>query len=149
VFRAGQDGMSGSLRYIRRMLLKAIAYSAVMLICLIIFAPIVPRILGREYTRTAEALRWLAVLPPLKSVHAFLADALTGAGYQRLRTGIQVVVAIVNVGINLWIIPAYSWRGAAWSSVACDGLLACLLAAATRFVTREEDKLVRPIETAA
>jgi O-antigen/teichoic acid export membrane protein len=149
VFRAGQDGMSGSLRYIRRMLLKAIAYSAVMLICLIIFAPIVPRILGREYTRTAEALRWLAVLPPLKSVHAFLADALTGAGYQRLRTGIQVVVAIVNVGINLWIIPAYSWRGAAWSSVACDGLLACLLAAATRFVSREEDKLVRPIETAA
>ena len=25
--------------------------------------------------------------------------------------------------INLWIIPAYSWRGAAWSSIASDALL--------------------------
>jgi O-antigen/teichoic acid export membrane protein len=36
-----------------------------------------------------------------------------------------VGVAIFNVLINLWLIPAYSWRGAAWSSIASDGLLAC------------------------
>ncbi len=50
--------------------------------------------------------------------------ALTGAGYQGLRTLAQVGVAAFNILINLWIIPAYGWRGAAWSSIASDGLLA-------------------------
>jgi O-antigen/teichoic acid export membrane protein len=149
VFRAGQDGMSGSISYIRRMLPKAIVYSAVMLICLNIFSPLAPNVLGREYTRTVEALRWLAVLPLLKTVHSFLADALTGAGYQRLRTAIQIFVAMVNVAINLWVIPAYSWRGAAWSSIACDMLLASMLAVAARTVTKREAELVELAETAA
>ena len=26
--------------------------------------------------------------------------------------------------LNLWLIPAYSWRGAAWASLASDGALA-------------------------
>jgi O-antigen/teichoic acid export membrane protein len=40
---------------------------------------------------------------------------------------LQIVVAIFNILVNLWIIPAYSWRGAAWSSLASDGLLAVLM----------------------
>jgi O-antigen/teichoic acid export membrane protein len=149
VFRAGQSGISGSLSYVRRLLPRAIALSAAMLICLAIFAPLVPNILGREYARTVEALRWLAVLPLLKTVHSFLADALTGAGYQRLRTAIQIFVAMVNVVINLWIIPAYSWRGAAWSSIACDTLLASMLAVAARSITRNERESAEVSETAA
>ena len=76
---------------------------------------------------TAEALRWLAPLPFIKALHYFAADSLTGAGFQGIRSGIQVFVAIFNVAINLWLIPAYSWRGAAWSSLASDGLLALLI----------------------
>ena len=62
----------------------------------------VPLILGSEYRLTAEALRWLAVLPLLKAVHFFLADALTGAGHQALRTAIGAGTAVFNVAINLW-----------------------------------------------
>jgi len=39
----------------------------------------------------------------------------------------QIGVAVFNVAINFWIIPAFSWRGAAWSSLASDGLLAVLM----------------------
>jgi O-antigen/teichoic acid export membrane protein len=138
MFRAGRNGMSGSFLYMGSMLRKAIAYSALASVCLAMFAPVVPHILGREYSRTVEALRWLAVLPLLKTVHSFFADALTGAGHQRLRTAIQVVVAFLNVGINLWIIPAYSWRGAAWSSIISDALLACMLAAAAQTIAKKE-----------
>ena len=42
---------------------------------------------------------------------------------QRTRTTIQVLVAVVNIGANLMVLPAYSWRGAAWTSLGCDGLL--------------------------
>jgi len=48
---------------------------------------------------------------------------LTGAGHQGLRTSIQTAIAVFNILINLWIIPLYGWRGAAWSSLASDGLL--------------------------
>ena len=56
-------------------------------------------------------------------MHYFAADTLTGAGFQGLRSAVQVMVAVFNVLINLWLIPLYSWKGAAWSSLASDGLL--------------------------
>jgi O-antigen/teichoic acid export membrane protein len=66
----------------------------------------------------------------LKAVHYFLSDTLTGTGYQALRSSIQASVAVFNVLINLWLIPTYSWRGAAWASLASDGLLAVSVAIA-------------------
>ena len=52
-----------------------------------------------------EALRWLSLLPLLKTLHYFAADSLTGAGFQGIRTTVQVGIAIFNVLFNLWIIP--------------------------------------------
>jgi O-antigen/teichoic acid export membrane protein len=103
---------------------------------LLLFAGYVPLVIGPEYARTAEALRWLAPLPILKGLHYFLSDTLTGAGHQGLRTAIQAGVAVFNVLINVWIIPAYSWRGAAWSSIASDGLLVCGVGAAVLILSR-------------
>ena len=123
-FRAGQEGIGGAIRYMRRLLPKSAGYSFLAFFCLTAGAPVVPHIFGSQYARTVEAIRWLALLPLLKTVHFFLANTLTSSGYQGLRTLIQGAVAAFNVLINLWIIPRYSWRGAAWSSVASDALLA-------------------------
>ena len=79
---------------------------------------------------------WLALLPFLKTIHSLLADTLTGSGHQRRRTLIQIVAAGFNVLVNLWLIPAYSWRGAAWSSLATDTLLAVLMCLAVIQVHR-------------
>src|SRR5262249_17948984 len=89
--------------------------------------------------RCEEALRWLAMLPLFRTIHFFLSDVLSGAGFQGLRTAIHVGVAIFNVLINLWVIPAYSWRGAAWSSVASDALLALSVAAAVFLALRRSE----------
>jgi len=122
-FRIGLDGIPATLRYVRPLIERALGYAALLAVALLAGAGVLPLILGSDYRLTAEALRWLAVLPLLKAVHCFLADALTGAGYQGLRTAISAGVAVFNVCINMWIIPAYSWRGAAWSSIASDALL--------------------------
>ena len=90
-------------------------------------AGMIPRILGQEYMESAAALRGLALLPALKAFHYLAADTLTGAGYQRSRSRIQLGVAALNVGLCLWLIPAYSWRGAVAASLACDGSLALVL----------------------
>jgi O-antigen/teichoic acid export membrane protein len=91
-----------------------------------LLAPVLPHLLGANYQAVVPAVRWLALIPLLRSIHSFLADALSGAGYQRTRTGIQVLVALINMVSNLVILPRYSWRGAAWTSLGCDGLLVIL-----------------------
>lgn len=139
-FRAGQEGISGSIKYMRRLLPKPVGFAIVIVFSLFFFAPVLPHILGKEYTNAVMALRWLALLPFLKTFHFFFADALTGAGYQGIRTMIQFLVAGVNVLVNLWIIPAYSWRGAAWSSLGCDGLLACLYVVALASLSRRQER---------
>jgi len=126
-FRHGEDGIAGSLGFARRLVPKPLMYSATAALGMTLAAPLVPHILGAEYARTSQAMRWLSLLPLLKTLHYFAADALTGAGHQALRTFVQVAVAGFNVVVNLWLIPAYSWRGAAWSSLASDGLLALAL----------------------
>jgi O-antigen/teichoic acid export membrane protein len=141
-FRAGASGISGSFAYAKPLLLRTLGYSSSVCVVMLLCAGIVPHVLGPEYARTAEALRWLAPLPILKGLHYFLSDSLTGAGHQGLRTAIQASVAAFNVLINLWIIPAYSWRGAAWSSIASDTLLVCGVGAAVFILSRRPSAAV-------
>jgi hypothetical protein len=41
----------------------------------------------------------------------------------------------------MWIIPAYSWRGAAWSSIASDALLVCGIGTAVFVLLRRSQRL--------
>ena len=132
-FQHGTDGLGGTLRLARRLLPLAVAYGAVAGLGLVLVAPLVPWILGERYAPIAPMIVWLAPIPLLRACHYFLADALTGAGYQRARSAVQIVVAVANVLLCLWLIPIYAWQGAAGASLACDGLLALgLLAVITK-----------------
>jgi O-antigen/teichoic acid export membrane protein len=149
-FRAGHvGGVRETVRFMRKMFLHTIGYSTAVVLGLLIFAPLIPHILGAGYANTVSAVRWLALLPLLRTVHSFFADALTGAGHQRTRTTIQVIVAIFNVLINLWVIPAFSWLGAAWSSLASDGLLMLLLAAVVLTKFRKQGSRLLALHEAA
>jgi len=140
-FRVGAEGIPATLQYARPLMVRALGYATLVAVALLASAGVVPLILGSEYRLTSEALRWLSVLPVLKAVHSFLGDALTGTGYQALRTVISASVAVFNVGINLWIIPAYSWRGAAWSSIVSDALLLTAFATAAFVLLRRSQHL--------
>jgi O-antigen/teichoic acid export membrane protein len=122
-FQHGVTGIGGSIKLAKRLLPFAGIYGAGAGIGLFLFAPIVPYLLGKEYSEAVEALRWLAPLPFLKAMHYFAADTLTGAGLQGVRSLVQAIVAVFNISLNLWLIPLYSWRGAAWSSLASDTFL--------------------------
>ena len=143
-FRKGSAGVSSSFSYAKPLLFRATGYGLLTGCGILLFAGIVPFVLGSEYAETTAALRWLAPLPLLKAAHYFLSDTLTGAGYQGLRSGIQAGVAGFNVAINLWLIPHYSWLGAAWASIASDSLLALSVGLAVYLLMRPERRLQRP-----
>lgn len=141
-FQHGAAGIRGSIGFAKKLFPIAGIYGVAVGILLVAVSPYLPNILGSEYENTANALRWLAPLPFLKAVQLFTADTLTGAGYQGVRSGIQVIAAVFNIAINLWLIPMYSWRGAAWASLLSDGLLSVLLCFAVLYISKRADKAV-------
>ena len=132
VFRHGAGGIGKSFSFCLRLTRPAVIYSVCAAAAMWVGAPLLPHLLGPQFAATAEALRWLALLPLLKSVHYFMGEALTGAGFQGTRASLHVAVAVFNVLINLWLIPAYGWRGAAFSSLLSDALLAVSMFGAVR-----------------
>jgi O-antigen/teichoic acid export membrane protein len=126
-FRCGQQGILGTFAYARRLLPRPLTYAVLVSFLILGLSPLVTHVLGQEYANTHEALSWLAILPVLKTLNYFAADSLTGAGHQGLRTAVHVGVAVFTVLINFWLLPVYSWRGAAWSSLVSNGLLAASL----------------------
>jgi len=142
-FRTGRAGIQSSFSYAKPLMRRAVAYGALIGCGLLLCAGVVPYVLGSQYAETTAALRWLSPLPMLKATHYFLADALTGAGHQGMRSGIQAGVALFNVLINLWLIPRYSWVGAAWASIASDALLALSVGTAVLLLSRSTSELVQ------
>jgi O-antigen/teichoic acid export membrane protein len=135
-FRAGSGGIAAAWNFAVPLLRRAVLYALVVCLALLASANLLPYLLGSEYSSAAEALRWLALLPVLKAIHYFFSDTLTGSGYQGVRTSIQLCIALANVLVNLWLIPAFSWRGAAWSSIASDATLALVTGAAVFILCR-------------
>jgi O-antigen/teichoic acid export membrane protein len=122
-FRKGVDGLTATFTFAKTIIAKTFIYGSMVAIALWVFAPALPYVLGAKYESVIPAVRWLALIPFLRCIHSFLADSLSGAGLQPIRTGIQASAAVANIGANLFILPSYSWRGAAWTSLGCDASL--------------------------
>ena len=126
LFRAGANGARETWPLARKVLLASLAISLPMAAVLFLVAPLVPMMLGHSFSGSVQAIRWLAILPVLRSFQLSGGGALTGSGHQRYRTAGQLAAAAGNFGLNLYLIPRYGWLGAAWASIATDGLIGAL-----------------------
>lgn len=108
-----------SVQLARRAAVLGLVMAAVMFLA----APLIPHIIGNGFRGSVLALRWLCLIPAFRGIHQLTGSAITGLGFQRYRTATQFSAAALNFGLNLWLIPRYGWRGAAWSSLATDGSL--------------------------
>jgi O-antigen/teichoic acid export membrane protein len=122
-FRKGTEGVQSTSVYARRLLMRTAPMGLLLALLMFLAAPIVPLLVGRGFGESVATLRWLCLLPFFRAFQWSAGNALTGAGYQRFRLGTQTVAAVFNVASNLYLIPHYGWHGAAWSSLATDGML--------------------------
>jgi O-antigen/teichoic acid export membrane protein len=125
-FQKGVEGIQSTAAYAGRLIKRTAPIAMLSTLAMVLAAPIIPHLVGHGFDESVLALRWLCLLPVFRSFHSCAADALTGAGHQKLRLGTQTTVAAFNFAVNIYLIPHYGWRGAAWSSLASDGLLAVL-----------------------
>ena len=143
-FQHGAHGVRATARYGRRLLTLGIGYGVLTAAALYAVAPLLPLVLGREYEDAVAAVRWLAVVPLLKTIHYFGADALTGAGYQGTRTIMLLLIAGTNLALNVWLIPLYSWRGAAIATIVSDAMLGVAIWVTLWYLVRTAQPLEGP-----
>jgi len=136
-FKSGQSGVQHSFALSKKLIRFSVPYGMVVGLGMYVCAPLVPWILGPSYGDTADVLRWLAPLPAIQAVHYVLSDALTGAGYQRVRTQIQFLVLAIYAGLGLWLIPLHGWHGAAIVCLVSESLLAVLVILAVTKLLRQ------------
>ena len=126
-FQHGASGIKGSLDFAKRLVPILTLYAIASVVGYWILAPFIPVILGEEYREAIAALLWLSPLPALATFQYLAADTLTGSGHQKTRSIVQVAAAILNVLLNLLLIPKFSWKGAAWATLTSDSLrMVCL-----------------------
>lgn len=119
-FKYGESGIKGSLGFARKLLPAAIIYGILALAVLWIFSPLVPVILGEDFTQSRYVVVWLAPIHLLYALQLLAADTLTAAGFQKSRTAVQISTAVLNVSVNSYLIPLYSWQGAIWATLIAE-----------------------------
>jgi O-antigen/teichoic acid export membrane protein len=89
--------------------------------------PIVRLLYGDRFAPAAGATRLLVVGAALMSLIVLGIFLLTSAGKQRLYPGIALLGLVLNVGLNLVLIPKMSYDGAAVSTVVTWAVTVVLL----------------------
>ena len=122
-FREGVKGIAATVPMARTLLRRTAALGVLISLAMFACAPLIPHLVGKSYGEAVSALRWLCLIPFLRCFHLSAGDAIAGAGHQKFRLVSQSIAAIGNLLLNLYLVPRYSWHGAAWASLATDGAL--------------------------
>ncbi len=120
-FRQSQKEVRSLAGISVRLAKRAAFLGIIMSSCLFFAAPLIPRIVGFGFNGSVAALRWLCLIPAFRGIHQLTGSAITGMGFQRYRTAAQFGASVLNLLLNLWLIPRYGWLGAAWASLVTDG----------------------------
>lgn len=100
----------------------------------LVAGPAIALLYGNDYVRAADVLIIHIWISPIMFMGAIASRWLVLEGLQMVALSRSIVGAVVNVGLNLWLIPLYGAVGAAVATVASYSLLtygACLLNRAT------------------
>lgn len=122
-FRKSHEDAATVRQLALRLAWRAAIVGAITAGCMYLAAPLIPYILGKGFSESVAAFRWLCLIPAFRGVHQLTGSAITGLGFQRYRTMVQLTAAALNFALNLWLIQGYGWLGAAWASLATDGSL--------------------------
>lgn len=137
-FREGAKGVAAVQPLARKILKRTVLLGLAAAVGAFLLAPIIPFVIGKGFKPSVSALRWLCLIPVFRSFHLCAGDAIAGVGQQKFRLACQVFAAGFNIALNVYLIPRYSWWGAAISSLLTDGGLAVLTWSVLFWLRRRE-----------
>ena len=139
-FQQGSLGITSCLNFAKKLLPIIVVYGIFSFAAFQVFAPLVPKILGAEYQSAISTLRWLAPLPAINALQLLTANILTGLGHQKIRSIVQIIAAILNVILNIWLIPIFGLYGAIWATLTSDSIRLICLSIVLLFLYNSREK---------
>ena len=126
LFREGGAGVEQAHALSNRILRRTLLYGVGAAAALFFGAGLLPWAFGPSFRESVVALRWLSLLPLLRVLHYAWGTTITASASQWYRTATQGAAAVLNLSLCWFLIPRWSWVGAAWASLLTDGSLAVL-----------------------
>lgn len=107
--------------YVRRAVrYQALVALPVTIVCWALGGQIITLIYGAQFTPTVLAFQIMALVPFLRFVDHTLGTTLTVIDLHGRRALAMALMAVFNIGLNLLLIPRFSYLGAAVASVVTD-----------------------------
>jgi O-antigen/teichoic acid export membrane protein len=125
-FREGAKGAAAVESLAVKILKRTVVLGLAAAVGIFLLSPLTPLLIGKGFKPSVSALRWLCLIPLFRSFHLSAGDAIAGVGQQKFRLAGQATAAAFNIALNAYLIPRYSWWGAAVASLLTDGSLAII-----------------------
>jgi len=126
-FRAGKTGISSVIAYSNRIFLVPFIYGLLIGVVLFYTAPLLPYLIGDGYSEVVYITRWLAWLPVATFPRLIMQNIIGTTGLQRIGAVIIFSGAMVNIGLNVWWIPAFGWRGSAAATYTAEVIMSLFM----------------------
>jgi O-antigen/teichoic acid export membrane protein len=123
IFEYGAEGSTKVMSFVCRLLKWTVSYAVAAFALMVWAAPWFPLLIGKSFAASVPAIRMLALIPLLRCFHYAAGNAISGCASQWYRTGAQLFAALLNLVLNLLLLPHWSWKGAAVASLITDGSL--------------------------
>jgi O-antigen/teichoic acid export membrane protein len=150
-FLQADESADTQLRRAVRLSVVTLIYGVPAVLGLIVFAPLVPKILTREFAETTLILQLLAPVVLLRGVGSFPMNGLMGLGRNAQRTVLLGANALLSLALYILLIPKHSWRGALVAtlvsevSLCASGWVALLLCERRRRTETSPGELVQEL----
>ncbi len=131
-FRRGADGIESAHTYSRELRKRVVTATIGGAIVAVLFSPIAGFILGDEFDGVVPVVLAMALYPLIRGLEINTADVLSGSGRQAYRSKAQLATAILNVVLNIALIPVYSWKGAVAATYISELVFLALLVGGVR-----------------
>lgn len=115
-FKNGLHGIKNNLLLLIKVIKFPLIYILVVGILIFNFSFLVPDIFGDKYKDSIDLIKIFVFLPIFLTLNSLLADAITGAGYQKERTFFQLLSAILNIFLNILLINKCGVFGALYAT---------------------------------
>ncbi len=122
-FELGKGGIAPAMDYANRLLPIALAYAIAAGAGMYLIAPYIGFVFGDGFAEASLVVQMLCVIPAVRVLSYLGGDALSGAGRQQLRSRFIIVTSVLNIVLNIALVPAFGWRGAAWATIIADSCL--------------------------
>jgi O-antigen/teichoic acid export membrane protein len=112
---------------VRSHLLTGSALLMVPVVGVILLRHPILNVFQKQYTNGSTALIWLMLTVPLVYINSTLANATIVAGRVRLLGTLALLLVVMNIGLDLVLIPRWSMSAAAFVTFFCEVFSAVIL----------------------